>query len=152
MMKVWLRIIALAEVLGGCLALIATIAAARAGASKTAILLGSGLDVLVVVSGVLLWFKPATGIVLSEIVQGLQCLQIITARLAWQYVAGAALLAQVMGGEMSWSGGLLVRHTLLQEGGNEAAGLGVNLVAVGALTFLVMSQKRTKRERRQGSA
>jgi hypothetical protein len=145
MIKVWQRIIAIAEVIGGSLALSATILAAKSGASKPAILLGSGLDLLVVVSGVLLWFKPTIGVVLSEIAQGLQCVQFFTVWLSWRYVAGIALLVEVIGGEISWSGGLLVRHTLLQEEESGATGLGVNVIAVGAVIFLVMSQKRRKR-------
>ena len=144
----WRRIIAIAEVLGGILALIATIFAAKAGASKPLILLGAGLDLLVIISGILLWFKPALGVVLSGIVQGLQCVQVFSVWLSWQYVAGVALLVQVLKGEITWGGGLLVRHTFLQAEGSGARGLGVNLVAIAALIFLVMSQKGMKRYRR----
>ena len=140
MIKFWQRIIAIAEVVGGSAALIAIIFAAKAGAGKSVIVVGAGLDLFVIAAGVALWLRPRLGIVLSEIALGLQAVQVFSAWLVWQYVAGMALMVQVMGGEMSWSGGLLVRHNIsLDRGGR---GVGVNLMAAAALTFLVMSQRR----------
>ena len=150
MTKFWQRIIAVTEVVGGALALSATVFAAKAGASKSALILGATLDLLVFVAGVALWFGAATGIVLSEIALALQCVQVFTARFVWQYVAGLAVLVQMIGGEMQWSGGLLVRHTFSQDEGSRGAGLGVNVVAVAAVTFLMLSQKRGKSSRLRG--
>jgi hypothetical protein len=147
MTKFWQRIIAVAEVAGGILALSATIFAAKAGAGKSAIVLGAMLDLLVLVAGVALWFRSAAGVVLSEIALALQCVQVFTTWFTWQYVAGVALLVQMIGGEMQWSGGLLVRHTFFQDEGGSGAGLGVNLIAVAAVTFLLMSHKRGKSSR-----
>ena len=152
MRKFWQRIIAVAEVVGGILALSAIIFAAKAGASKSAILLGAGLDLFVVVAGMALWLRPALGSVLSEIALGLQAVQVFSAWFVWQYVAGMALLVQVVGGEVGWSGGLQVRHRFSQEGGGSGAGVGVNLMAVAALTYLVVSRRREKPLRRRGSA
>jgi hypothetical protein len=118
--------------------------AAKAGVGKSVIVLGVGLDLLVVVAGVALWIRPRGGIVLSEIALGLQAVQIFAAQFTWQYVAGVALLVQVVGGEMGWSGGLLVRHNFFLNSDRSAAGLGVNLVAVAALTFLVVSHQRER--------
>ena len=142
MTKFWQRMIAVLEVIGGTLALSATIFAAKAGAGKSALVLGAMLDLLVLVAGVALWFRSATGVVLSEIALALQCVQVFTARFVWQYVAGVALLVQMIGGEMQWSGGLLVRHTFFQDQASSSVGLGVNLIAVAAVTFLMMSHKR----------
>src|SRR5437868_14780275 len=111
MRKFWQRIIAVAEVVGGILALSAIIFAAKAGASKSAIHLGAGIDLFVVVAGMALWLRPALGSVLSKIALGLQTVQVFSAWFAWQYIAGTAMLVQMVGGEMRWSGGLLVRHT-----------------------------------------
>jgi hypothetical protein len=152
MTKVWQRIIAVAEVVGGVLALIATILAAKAGASKSAVVLGATLDLLVLVAGMALWFRSTTGMVLSEIVMALQSVQVFTDWLAWQYVAGAALLVQVIGGKIEWSGGLLVRHTYFQDEGSNVAGLGVNVIAIAALAFLIMTHRRGKSEHPQGTA
>ena len=49
MIKFWQRVIAVAEVVGGIFALTAMILAAKAGASKSAIVPGIGLDLLVLV-------------------------------------------------------------------------------------------------------
>ena len=151
MTKLWQRIIAVAEVVGGLFALIAIILAAKAGADKSAIVLWVGLDLFVVVAGAALWLRPKAGIVLSGIALVLQSVQVFTAWFSWQYVAGAALLVRMIDGEMSWSGGLLVRHTFSQDSGNSRAGLGVNVTAVAALTFLVVSHQRGKSSRQRGS-
>ena len=140
----WQRIIALAEMIGGGLALSATVFAAKAGASKSAILFGATLDLLVLVAGVALWFRRTTGIVLSVIAMALQSVQVFTGWLVWQYVAGAALLVQVIGGEMQWSGGLLVRHTFFQAEASKGTGLGVNVIAIAAMAFLIMTRRRGK--------
>ena len=150
MIKFWQRIIAVAEVVGGSTALIAILLAAKAGAGKAAIVIGAGLDLFVIAAGVTLWLRPRVGTLLSEVAFGLQAVQVFSAWLVWQYVAGMALLVQVVGGEMRWSGGLLVRHSFSQDGGG--SGVGVNLMAVAALTFLVVSQRRKQSLRRRGSA
>jgi len=152
MTKLWQRIIAIAEVGGGSLALLAILLAVKAGAGKAAIVVGAGLDLFVVVAGVTLWLKPRVGRVLSEIAFGLQAVQVFSARFVWQYIAGVALLVQVVDGEMSWRGGLLVRHSFSAEGGSSGGGVGVNLMAVAVLTLLVVSQGRKKSLRRRGSA
>jgi hypothetical protein len=152
MTKAWQRIIAVAEVVGGVLALIATIFAAKAGASKSAVGLGVTVDLLVVVAGVALWFRSATGIVLSEIAMALQSVQVFTDWFVWQYVAGAALLVQIMGGEIKWSGGLLVRHTFFQDEGSNETGLGINVLAIAAMIILLMTHKRSKSAPSQGIA
>jgi len=150
MRKFWQRIIAVAEVVGGTLALIAILLAAKAGAGKSILLLGVGLDLFVIVAGVTLWLKPRVGRVLSGIAFGLQAVQLFSAWFTWQYVAGVALMVQVVGGEMRWSGGLLVRHGFsLDRGGS---GVGVNLMAVAVLTLLVMSQRRKESTGRRSSA
>src|SRR5581483_9567368 len=99
MTKLWQRIIAVAEVIGGSLALLAILLAAKAGAGKSAIGLGVGLDLFVIVAGVTLWLKPRVGTVLSEIAFGLQAVKLFSAGFTWQYVAGMALLVQVVNGE-----------------------------------------------------
>lgn len=132
------------EVVGGVFALSATIFAARAGAGKSAIILGATLDSFVLVAGVALWFRSATGVVLSEIALGLQSVQVFTGWFVWQYVAGLALLAQIIGGEIEWSGGLLIRHTFFQREGSSATGLGVNVIAIAAGAFLIIAYKRGK--------
>ena len=66
-------------------------------------------------------------------------------------LVAVALMVEVVGGEMSWSGGLLVRHSFSADGGGSGAGVGLNLIAVAALTFLVMSQRRKKPTGRQSS-
>ena len=152
MTKFWQRVIAVAEVVGGTLALSAMIFAAKAGASKSVVALGAGLDLLVLVAGVALWLRPATGVVLSEIALVLQSVQVFTAWFTWQYVAGVALLVQIVGGEMQWSGGLLVRHTFSHDEGSSGAGLSINLIAVAAVTFLMMSHKRGKASHPRGGA
>ena len=144
MTKLWPRIIAVAEVIGGILALSATILAAKAGASKSAVVFGATLDLLVLVAGVTLWFRRTTGIVLSEIAMALQSVQVFTGWFVWQYVAGVALLVQITGGKMQWSGGLLVRHTFFQDKGSSGTGLGVNVIAIAAVTFLIMMHRRGK--------
>ena len=78
MTKFWQRIIAIAEVIGGALALTTTIFAAKAGVSKSALVLGAMLDLLVLIADVALWFRRATGVVLSEIAMALQCVQVFT--------------------------------------------------------------------------
>jgi hypothetical protein len=150
MIKFWQRIIAVAEVVGGSLALLAILLAAKAGAGKSAIVVGAGLDLFVMAAGGALWLRPRLGIVLSEIALGLQAVQVFNAWFVWQYIAGVALMVQVVGGEMSWSGGLLVRHSFSQDSGG--SGVGINLMAVAALTFLVMSQRREKSSGRRSSA
>ncbi|MEN3332228.1 MAG: hypothetical protein V7641_1593 [Blastocatellia bacterium] len=152
MTKFWQRIIAIAEVVGGVLALSATIFAAKAGASKSAVVLGATLDLLVLVAGVALWFGSAVGIVLSEVALSLQCVQVFTGWLAWQYVAGLALLIQIIGGEIEWSAGLLVRHTFFQGEGGSGAGLGVNVIAIAAVMFLMITHKRSKSAQPQSAA
>jgi hypothetical protein len=152
MIKFWQRIIAVAEVVGGTLALSATIFAAKARASKSAIVVGAGLDLLVLAAGVVLWLRPRTGVVLSEVALALQSVQVFTAWFTWQYVAGVALLVQLVGGEMRWSGGLLVRHTISAENDSRGVGLGINLIAVAACTFLLMSQQRRKASQGRSSA
>src|SRR5581483_3054363 len=149
MRKFWQRIIAVAEVVGGSLALIAILLAAKAGAGKSAIVIGAGLDLFVMAAGGALWLRPRLGIVLSEIALGLQGVQVFSGWFVWQYIAGVALMVQVVGGKMSWSGGLLVRHSFSVDRGG--SGVGVNLMAVAALTFLVMSQGRKESLRRRGS-
>jgi hypothetical protein len=144
MTKFWQRIIAIVEVIGGVLALSATIFAAKAGASKSAVVFGVALDLLVLIAGVALWFRRATGIVLSEIAMALQSIQVFTDWLVWQYVAGAALLVQIVGGKIEWSGGLIVRHTFFQDEGSNGTGLGVNVIAIAALSFLIMTRRRGK--------
>jgi hypothetical protein len=152
MTKFWQRIIAVAEVVGGGLALSATIFAARAGAGKSVIVLGAVLDLLVLIAGLALWFGSATGIVLSEIALALQSVQVFTGWFVWQYVAGVAWLVQIIGGNLEWSGGLLVRHTFFQGGGSNGAGLGVNVIAIAAVSFLVMTHRRGKSGRSQDVA
>ena len=152
MTKLWQRIIAVAEVVGGLFALIATILAAKAGADKSAIALWAGLDWFVVVAGLALWLRPRAGVVLSGIALALQSVQIFSAWLSWQYVAGVALLVRVVGGEMGWSGGLLVRHSFSADSGSSGAGVGVNVIAVAALTFLVASHQRERCTGGRGSA
>jgi hypothetical protein len=107
---------------------------------------------LVLIAGVALWFGSAVGIVLSEVALSLQCVQVFTNWFVWQYVAGLALLIRMTGGEIEWSAGLLVRHTFFQGEGGSAAGLGVNLIAIAALTFLIMTHKRSKSAQRRGNA
>src|ERR1051325_6245852 len=108
MIKFWQRIIAIAEVVGGSLALSAILLAAKAGANKSILLLGAGLDLFVIAAGGALWLRPRLGIVLSEIALGLQAVQVFSTWFTWQYVAGVALLVQAVGGEIGWSGGVLV--------------------------------------------
>ncbi len=152
MTKFWLRIIAVAEVVGGVLALSATIFAAKAGASKSTIVPGAVLDLLVLVAGAALWFRSATGILLSEIAMALQSVQVFADWFTWQYVAGAALLVQSIGGKIEWSGGLLVRHTFFQDEGSQGTGLGVNVIAIAAVIFLIMVQRRGKTLDPRGTA
>ena len=152
MTRFWQRIIAIAEVIGGVLALSATIFAAKAGASKSAVVVGAALDLLVLVAGVALWSGSAAGMVLSEVALSLQCVQVFTKGFVWQYVAGLALLVQMIGGEIEWSAGLLVRHTFFQAEAGSGAGLGVNLIAIAALTFLIMTHKQSKSARPRGNA
>ena len=152
MIKIWQRIIAIVEIVGGTLALIAMIFAAKAGASKSVIIVGASLDLLVLVAGVALWLKPRVGLVLSEIALALQGVQVFTAWFTWQYVAGVALLIQIVGGELSWSGGLLVRQTFSPEPNSRGVGFGINLIAVAAFTFILMSQGRRKAWRPRSSA
>ena len=144
MKKFWQRIIAVTEVVGGILALSATIFAAKAGASKSSVVLGAALDLLVLAAGVALWFRAATGFVLSEIALTLQSVQIFTGWFVWQYVAGAALLVQAIGGNMHWSGGLLIRHTFFTDVGSDGTGLGLNVVAIAELAFLIVTGRRGK--------
>jgi len=82
----------------------------------------------------------------------LQSVQVFTDWMAWQYVAGVALLVQMVGGEIHWSGGLLVRHTFIQDGGSNGAGLGVNVIGIAAVTFLIMAHRRGKSVPGQGPA
>ena len=152
MTKFWQRVIAVIEVVGGVLALSATIFAARAGSSKSNIILGATLDSLVLVAGVTLWFRSATGVLLSELAIGLQSVQVFTGWFVWQYVAGAALLVQIIGGKIHWSGGVLVRHTFSLGGEGDGTGLGVNVVAIAALVFLIMARRRGKSLHQQGTA
>lgn len=144
MAKFWQRVIAIAEVAGGTLALGALIFAARAGAHKSAIVPGAVLDLLVIVAGVALWLRSGTGIVLSEIVLALQSVQVFTPWFAWQYVAGLALLVQLVGGEFHWSAGLLVRHTFFPEKESSGLGVGANFIALAGLAFLILSRKQGK--------
>jgi hypothetical protein len=74
----------------------------------------------------------------------LQSVQVFTDWFVWQYVAGAALLVQLTGGQMQWRGGLLVRHTFFHDKGSNGAGLGVNVIAIAAVTFLIMIHRRSK--------
>jgi hypothetical protein len=152
MTKFWQRIIAVAEVIGGVLALSATIFAAKAGAGKSAIVFGATLDLLVLVAGVALWLKSGTGIVLSEIALALQSVQVFTGWLVWQYVAGVALLVQIINGEIQWSGGLLVRHTFFKDEGGTGIGVGINVIAIAAATFLIMARRRGKSVPPRGNA
>jgi hypothetical protein len=152
MIKFWQRIIAGAEVVGGSVALIAIIFAAKAGAGKAAIVVGAGLDLFVIAAGVALWLRPRMGIGLLEVALGLQAVQVFSAWFVWQYVAGVALMVQVVGGEVGWSGGLLVRHSFSAGNGGSGAGVGVNLIAVAALIYLVVSQRREKPSGRPSSA
>jgi hypothetical protein len=124
--------------------LIAILLAAKAGAGKAAIIVGAGLDWFVIAAGVTLWLKPRLGTLLSEVALGLQAVQVFSAWFTWQYVAGVALLVQVVGGEMSWSGGLLVRHSFSPGSSGGQGGVGVNLIAVAALTYLAVSRRRKK--------
>ena len=142
MTKLWQRIIAIAEVVGGSLALLAILLAAKAGAGKAAIVVGAGLDLFVIAAGAALWLRPRIGTIPSEVALGLQAVQVFSAWIVWQYVAGKALMVQVVGGEMSWSGGQLVRQGFSLDRGGSGVGVGVNLMAVAVLTLLVVSQGR----------
>ncbi|HYP28923.1 MAG TPA: hypothetical protein VE262_19580 [Blastocatellia bacterium] len=148
----WQKIIAIGEIVGGVLALSATVFAAGAGASKSSVALGAALDLLVLVAGVALWFRPATGIVLSEVAMALQSVQVFTDWFVWQYIAGAALLVQVIGGEIQWSGGLIVRHTFFQDEGSNGTGLGVNVIAIAAAAFLIVTRMRDRSAHPEGTA
>jgi hypothetical protein len=114
--------------------------------------LGATLDLFVLVAGVALWFRSTTGIVLSEIAFALQCVQVFTDWLVWQYVAGLALLVQVIGREIQWGGGLLVRHTFFQDEGSKETGLGVNVIAIAAVIFLIVAHRGGKCVPTQGPA
>lgn len=152
MTKFWQRIIAVMEIAGGILALSATIFAAKAGAGKSGVVLGATLDSFVIVAGVALWFRSATGIALSEIAMVLQSVQVITDWFVWQYVAGAALLVQIIDGNIEWSGGLLVRHTFSMDDGSKGTGLGINVIAIAAVTFLIAARRRGKSAHPQGAS
>jgi hypothetical protein len=147
---IWRRIIAAGEVIGGLLALSAMIFAAQAAVSKSVIASGIALDSLTLAAGITLWFRGATGIVLSEITLALQSVQVFTHGFVWQYVAGPAFLVQIIGGKLQWSAGLLIRHTLLPQG--ESTGAGLNLMAIFALALLIKQHRRIRLAKSPGVA